>query len=48
MPLRLVWIGVAIAIAICVAVAVGLQVWSASLPQAQQEGLETVVGSPRS
>lgn len=42
--LRLVWIGVAIAIAICVAVAVGLQVWSASLPQAQQEGLETVVG----
>ena len=42
--LRLVWIGVALAIAICVAVAVGLQVWSASLPQAQQEGLETVVG----
>jgi len=42
--LRLVWAGVAIAIAICLAVAVGLQVWSASLPQAQQEGLETVVG----
>ena len=43
--LRLVWAGVAIAIAICLAVAIGLQVWSASLPQAQQEGLETVVGA---
>ena len=43
--LRLVWAGVAIAIAICLAVAVLLQLWSASLPQAQQEGLETVVGS---
>jgi high-affinity iron transporter len=42
--LRLVWIGVAIAIGICAAVAIGLQVWSASLPQAQQEGLETIVG----
>ena len=42
--LRLVWVGVAIAVAICAAVAVGLQLWSATLPQAQQEGLETIVG----
>ena len=42
--LRLVWAGVAIAVAICAAVAVGLQLWSAELPQAQQEGLETIVG----
>jgi len=41
---RLVWIGVGIAVAICASVAIGLQVWSASLPQAQQEALETVVG----
>ena len=43
--LRLVWLGVGVAIAICVAIAVALQLWSASLPQAQQEALETVVGS---
>ena len=43
--LRLVWAGVAIAVAICLAVAVLLQLWSASLPQAQQEGLETLVSS---
>jgi high-affinity iron transporter len=43
--LRLVWAGVAIAIAICLVVAVALQLWSASLPQSQQEGLETVVGA---
>jgi len=43
--LRLVWLGIAIAVAICVAVAVGLQLLSAELPQAQQEGLETVVGA---
>jgi len=42
--LRMVWIGVAIAIAVCAAGAVLLQAWSASLPQAQQEGLETVIG----
>ena len=42
--LRLVWIGVAVAIAICLAVAAGLQIVSANLPQAQQEGLETIVG----
>ncbi len=43
--LRLVWLGVGVAIAICVAIAVALQVWSGSLPQAQQEALETVVGA---
>jgi high-affinity iron transporter len=43
--LRLMWAGVAIAIAICLAAAVALQVWSASLPEAQQDGLETVVGA---
>ncbi|HEX5465951.1 MAG TPA: iron uptake transporter permease EfeU [Candidatus Limnocylindrales bacterium] len=43
--LRAVWIGVAAAVAICVAVAVGLQVLAAELPQAQQEGLETIVGA---
>lgn len=42
--LRQVWIGVAIAIVICIAVGVGLEVLSADLPQAQQEGLETVIG----
>jgi high-affinity iron transporter len=42
--LRLVWAGVAIAVAICAAVAIGLEIWSASLPQAQQEGLETIIG----
>lgn len=43
--LRLVWLGVALAVAFCAAVAIGLQVWSASLPQAEQEGLETVVAA---
>lgn len=42
--LRLVGIGVAITVAFCVAFAVVLQLWSASLPQAQQEALETVIG----
>lgn len=42
---RLVWVGVAIAVAICVAGAVALQLFAASLPQAQQEGLETIVGA---
>ena len=43
--LRLVWIGVILAVGACALVAVGLQVFSASLPQAQQELLETVVAS---
>jgi high-affinity iron transporter len=36
--------GVAIAIALCTAVAIGLRVAEQSLPQRQQEGLETVIG----
>jgi len=42
--LRLVWIGVALTIAFCLAVAVGLQLWSASLPEREQEALATVIG----
>jgi high-affinity iron transporter len=42
--LRQVWVGVAAAVAICIAIGVVLQVVEQSLPQAQQEGLETVVG----
>lgn len=42
--LRFVWIGVALTVAACVAFALGLQVYSASLPHAEQEALETVVG----
>jgi high-affinity iron transporter len=40
---RLVWLGVALAIAICTAVAIGLQLLSASLPETEQEMLETVI-----
>lgn len=43
--LRAVWIGVAAAVAICATVAVGLQILAAELPEAQQEGLETIVGA---
>ncbi len=42
--LRLVWLGVGLAVAICALVAVGLQILSTSLPQAQQEALETIIG----
>ena len=42
--LRLVWMGVAATVALCVAFAVLLQLWSASLPETQQEALETVIG----
>jgi high-affinity iron transporter len=41
--LRYVWLGVAATVAFCVAVAVALQLWSASLPEAQQEALATVL-----
>ena len=41
--LRATWIGVALAIALCAVVAVVLQLVNESLPQRQQEGLETVV-----
>lgn len=43
--LRQVWIGTAIAVVICLGIAIGLQAVSSSLPQEQQEGLETVVGA---
>jgi high-affinity iron transporter len=41
--LRWVWIGVGLATALCLAVGIGLRLLGESLPQAQQEGLETVV-----
>ena len=41
--LRLVWLGIALAIGACVLFAVALQVFSSSLPQQQQEALETVI-----
>ncbi len=41
--LRLVWLGIAIAIGACVVFAVGLQLFSSSLPQREQEMLETVI-----
>ncbi|MCX4744198.1 FTR1 family protein [Kitasatospora sp. NBC_01287] len=43
--LRRVWLGVGLAVSLCTAVAVALQVYSADLPQRQQEQLETVVGA---
>ncbi|HEY7738152.1 MAG TPA: iron uptake transporter permease EfeU [Candidatus Limnocylindria bacterium] len=42
--LRLVWIGVAGTVAFCIGVAVLLQIWHGSLPHAQQEALEAVIG----
>jgi len=42
--LRRMWLGVGLAVAVCVAVAIVLEVVGESLPQKQQEGLETVVG----
>ena len=43
--LRWMWTGVALAAAICVAVGVTLELVSRSLPQRQQESLETVIGA---
>ena len=43
-PLRPMWIGVGIAAALSIAVGVLLQEISASLPQAQQEGMESIIG----
>jgi high-affinity iron transporter len=42
--LRQVWLGVIAAVLICIVVGVVLEIVSADLPQAQQEGLETVIG----
>jgi high-affinity iron transporter len=41
--LRWVWIGVALAVALCLAVGFGLRLVGENLPQAQQEGLETII-----
>src|SRR5690348_16434738 len=41
--LRQVWLGVGLAVVLCAAVGVGLKLVERSLPQKQQEGLETVV-----
>jgi high-affinity iron transporter len=43
-PLRPMWIGVGAAVTLSVAVGVVLQVISADLPQAQQEGMESIIG----
>src|SRR3954452_20010437 len=42
--LRWMWAGVALAISICVAAGVALHLLDQSLPQKEQEGLETVIG----
>jgi high-affinity iron transporter len=42
--LRQVWIGVGVAVVICIGVGIALEILSQDLPQAQQEGLETVIG----
>ena len=43
-PLRPMWIGVGIAVALSIAIGILLQEVSASLPQAQQEGMESIIG----
>jgi high-affinity iron transporter len=43
-PLRPMWIGVAIAVVLSIAVGVVLELVSVSLPQAQQEGMESIIG----
>jgi high-affinity iron transporter len=41
--LRLVWLGIALAIGACIVFAVGLQLFSSTLPQQEQEAFETIV-----
>ena len=41
---RPMWLGVFAAILICIGVGVGLQAFEQALPQAQQEGLEAIIG----
>jgi high-affinity iron transporter len=41
--LRWVWIGVGLATALCLGVGIGLRLVGENLPQAQQEGLETII-----
>jgi high-affinity iron transporter len=43
-PLKAMWIGVIAAVTLSIAVGVVLQVISADLPQAQQEGMESIIG----
>jgi high-affinity iron transporter len=43
--LRFVWIGVGLAVALCLAVGITLEVVNQSLPQRQQEMLETIIGA---
>jgi len=43
--LRKVWLGVAAALLLCLDVGIGLQLLNGSLPQRQQEGLESVIGA---
>jgi high-affinity iron transporter len=43
--LRWMWTGVTVAVVLCIGVAVALQIVDDSLPQKQQEGLETVVAA---
>jgi len=43
-PLRPMWIGVGVAVVLSIAVGVTLQLVSASLPQAAQEGMESIIG----
>ncbi|MGS0686066.1 iron uptake transporter permease EfeU [Nakamurella sp. GG22] len=43
--LRKVWAGVAVAVAVCLAVGISLQLFSAGLPQREQEMLECVVAA---
>jgi high-affinity iron transporter len=42
--LRAMWIGVAVAVVLCLGVAAALRLAGESLPQREQEGLETIVG----
>ncbi len=42
---RWMWAGVGFAVTLCAGIAVGLQILDDELPQAQQEGLETVVAA---
>ncbi len=43
--LRLVWLGIAIAVSACLIFAVALQLFSSSLPEQQQEELETIISA---
>ena len=44
-PLAPMWAGVGLAVALSIAVGFGLQLVEQALPQAQQEGMETIIGA---